>query len=118
MLGRTVYYRNIAQWFFSPSKGQPSLLASHVVVARWIKTLIATKREPPTVSIKNSRHAAIQLTEDVDSMDCTEEMQNLYDAAAFLRKSINNSKKWVFTRSLNNVSNEHLPDEISSFFDG
>lgn len=113
-----MYYRNIAQWFFSPSKGQPSLLASHVVVARWIKTLIATKREPPTVSIKNSRHAAIQLTEDVDSMDCAEEMQNLYDAAAFLRKSINNSKKWVYSRSLNNVSNEHLPDEISSFFDG
>lgn len=49
-------------------------------------------------------------------MDCTEEMKTLYDAAACLRKSINNSRKWVFTGPLDDVSNEQLPDELYSFF--
>ena len=40
----------------------------------------------------------------------------MYDAAACLRKSINNSKKWVFTGPLDDVSNEQLPDKLYSFF--
>ena len=43
--------------------------------------------ESEKVSIKKSRwYAAIQLTEDGNSMDCSEEMKTLYDAAACLRK--------------------------------
>ena len=72
--------------------------------------------ESERVTIVVTRDAAIQLSEDKNTTDCTEEMKTLYDAAALLRKSINKCKKWVFTGSLEDVGNDNLPEELYSFF--
>lgn len=43
-------------------------------------------------------------------------MKTLYDAALYLRKSINKSKKWVFEGSLETLSKDHFPEELYCFF--
>ena len=72
--------------------------------------------ESERLTIKVTRDAAIQLSEDKNTTDCTEEMKTLYDAAALVRKPINKCKKWVFTGSLEDVGNDNLPEELYSFF--
>lgn len=73
------------------------------------------------VTIKSARDFAVQLSEDcheskenVDE-DCEEEMKTLFDAASILRKSINKCKTWQFTGSFNDISKEHIPEELTSF---
>lgn len=70
--------------------------------------------ESERVTIKQTRDAAVQLSEH-DS-DVSDDMKTLYDAALFLRKSINKSKNWVFQGSLENLSSEHYPQELYCFF--
>lgn len=43
-------------------------------------------------------------------------MKTLFDPAAVLRKAIRKCKKWKFTGSLENISDENLPMELYSFF--
>lgn len=70
--------------------------------------------ESDRVSIKRTRDIAIQQSED-SSSDCEEEMRTIFVAAALLRKSINQCKSWVFTGSFEDLSSEHLPQELYSF---
>lgn len=77
--------------------------------------------EPERVSIKKTRDAAIQMAEeqpiDTDSntdLDTDFEMKTLFDAAAIIRKSINNCKKWKLTGSLETP--DDLPPELYSFY--
>ena len=71
--------------------------------------------ESERVSIKESRDAAIQLSENADE-DCTSNMKTLYDASVLLRKSINKCKKWVFTGSLETLSKDNCPEELYCFY--
>lgn len=43
-------------------------------------------------------------------------MKTLFDAAVVLRKAIRKCKKWKFTGSLENISDQNLPMELYSFF--
>ena len=43
-------------------------------------------------------------------------MKTLFDAAAVFRKAIRKCKKWKFTGSLENISDQNLPMELYSFF--
>lgn len=71
--------------------------------------------ESERVSAKKGRDRAIQKTEDQDDMK-DDEMKTLFDAAALIRKSIRKCKKWLFTGSLDNITDEHVPMELFSFF--
>ena len=51
--------------------------------------------ESERVTIRITRDATIQLSEDKNTTDCTEEMKTLFNAAARLRKSINKCEEWV-----------------------
>ena len=48
--------------------------------------------------------------------DVQDDMKTLYDAAFYLRKAINKSKKWVFEGSLETLSKDHFPEELYCFF--
>ena len=71
--------------------------------------------ESERVSIKSTRDTAIQMAEDHSAQRDTE-MKTLFDAAAVLRKAIRKCKKWKFTGSLENISDQNLPMELYSFF--
>ena len=71
--------------------------------------------ESERLTIKKTRDAAVQLSEEV-TLERSEEIKILYDAAAILRKCINKSNKWVFTGSLDSTSDENLPEELYCFF--
>ena len=43
-------------------------------------------------------------------------MKTLFDAAAIIRKSITKCRKWKFTGSLENMSDENVPAELFSFY--
>ena len=70
--------------------------------------------EPERVTIKSTRDFAIQQSED-NPYDSDQEMKILFDAARFLRRSINNCQNWVFTRSFQDLNSNHLPEELYSF---
>ena len=69
--------------------------------------------EPERVSVKTGHDKAIQKAEDQDSMIY---IKILFDAAAIIRKSIKDCKKWVFTGSLDDITDENIPLEPFSFF--
>ena len=69
--------------------------------------------ESERVCIKETRDAAIQLSEDV--RDVRDDMKTLYDAVLLLRKAINKSKKWVFDGSLKTFSKDNFPEELYCF---
>lgn len=71
--------------------------------------------ESERVSIKSTRDTVIQMAEDNSAQRDTE-MKTLFDAAAVLRKAIRKCKKWKFTGSLENISDQNLPMELYSFF--
>lgn len=48
--------------------------------------------------------------------DVNDATKTLYDAVLYLRKCINQSKKWVFEGSLEGVSKDHYPEELYCFF--
>ena len=48
--------------------------------------------------------------------DVNDARKTLYDAVLYLRKCINQSKKWVFEGSLEGVSKDHYPEELYCFF--
>ena len=70
--------------------------------------------EPERASIKCTRDAAIQLTENRTDAD----MKALYDAASVLRRAISKAHHWSFSGSLFDVEEGHLPNytELYSFF--
>jgi len=70
--------------------------------------------ESERVKIKETRDAAIQLSEDV--RDMRDDMKTLYDAALLLRKAINRSTKWVFDGSLDTISKDNFPEEMYCFY--
>ncbi|KAJ7376347.1 hypothetical protein OS493_035090 [Desmophyllum pertusum] len=72
--------------------------------------------ESERVTIKETRDAAVQLSELEQERDVTDDMNTLYNAALNLRKSINKSKKWVFEGSLETLSKENYPEELYCFF--
>ena len=66
--------------------------------------------ESERVTIKATRDAAVQLSnQESDVNDAT---KTLYYAALYLRKCINQSKKWVFEGSLEGLSKDHYPEEL------
>ena len=70
--------------------------------------------ESERVTIKGTRDAAVQLTEQ--ESDVQDDMNTLFNAALRLRKSISKSKKWVFGGSLDTLSKDHFPEELYCFF--
>ena len=70
--------------------------------------------ESERVTIKGTRDAAVQLTEQ--ESDVQDDMNTLFNAALRLRKSISKSKKWVFGGSLETLSKDHFPEELYCFF--
>ena len=70
--------------------------------------------ESERVTIKSTRDVAIQQSEE-NADDADQEMRILFDAAKFLRKSINKCKKWVFAGSFHDLNSNHLPQELLSF---
>ena len=71
--------------------------------------------ESERVSIKRTRDEAIQMTED-QTANIDSDMKTLFDAAAIIRKSITKCRKWKFTGSLENMSDENVPAELFSFY--
>ena len=67
------------------------------------------------MSVKEARDAAIRLSEEAYPKG-SEQIKTLYDAAVLLRSCINRCKNWVFTSSLDNISDEHIPPELYCFF--
>ncbi|XP_073237151.1 uncharacterized protein [Porites lutea] len=43
-------------------------------------------------------------------------MKTLFHAASILRKAINRSEKWVFSGSLDTMTHDHCPEELTCFF--
>ena len=43
-------------------------------------------------------------------------MKTLFGAASILRKAINRSEKWVFSGSLDTMTDDHCPEELTCFF--
>ena len=70
--------------------------------------------ESERVTIKGTRDAAVQLTEQ--ESDVQDDMNTLFNAALRLRKSISKSKKWVFGGSLETLSKDHFSEELHCFF--
>lgn len=70
--------------------------------------------EPERVSVKQCRDAAIHIVES--TADSDESMKTLFDAASILRKAINRSEKWVFSGSLDTMTHDHCPEELTCFF--
>ena len=70
--------------------------------------------ESERVTIKGTRDAAVQLTEQ--ESDVQDDMNTLFNAALRLRKSISKSKKWVFGGSLETLSKDHFSEELYCFF--
>ena len=70
--------------------------------------------EPDRVSIKKTRDVAIQLTEEAGDSDSA--IRTLYAAASLLRKTMKKCKSWEFTGSLDDITEEHMPKELYSFF--
>ncbi|EDO31466.1 predicted protein [Nematostella vectensis] len=71
--------------------------------------------EPERVSVKIGRDQAIQIAEEQNEID-DDEMKTLFDAAALIRKSIKKCKKWKFTGSFEDITDENVPRELVSFF--
>ncbi|XP_048583519.1 uncharacterized protein LOC5522137 [Nematostella vectensis] len=71
--------------------------------------------EPERVSVKIGRDQAIQIAEEQNEID-DDEMKTLFDAAALIRKSIKKCKKWEFTGSFEDITDENVPRELVSFF--
>ena len=67
------------------------------------------------MSVKEARDAAIRLSEEAYPKS-SEQIKTLYDAAVLLRSCINRCKNWLFTGSLDNISDEHIPPELYCFF--
>ena len=55
------------------------------------------------------------MTED-QTAKIDSDMKTLFDAAAIIRKSITKCRKWKFTGSLENMSDENVPAELFSFY--
>ena len=55
------------------------------------------------------------MTED-QTANIDSDMKTLFDAAAIIRKSITKCRKWKFTGSLENMSDENVPAELFSFY--
>ncbi|CAH3136345.1 unnamed protein product, partial [Porites lobata] len=70
--------------------------------------------EPERVSVKQCRDTAIHIVES--TADSDESMKTLFDAASILRKAINRSEKWVFSGSLDTMTHDHCPEELTCFF--
>ena len=70
--------------------------------------------EPERVNVKQFRDAAIHIVES--TADSDESMKTLFDAASILRKAINRSEKWVFSGSLDTMTHDHCPEELTCFF--
>ena len=70
--------------------------------------------ESERVTIKETRDEAIQLSENAKAK-CNEEMKVLFDAAATLRKAIHKSKRWEFAGTLEDVSDDVVPEELYWF---
>ena len=71
-------------------------------------------KESERVTIKETRDEAIQLSENTKAK-CNEEMKVLFDAAATLRKAIHKSKRWEFAGTLEDVSDDVVPEELYWF---
>ena len=59
--------------------------------------------------------SAIQLV-DADTINLDANMKTLYDAASVLRKALGKIEMWEFTGSLTDVTENHLPKGVNSFF--
>ena len=70
--------------------------------------------ESERVSVK-TRDEAIQMTED-QTANVDSDMKTLFDAATIISKSITNCRKWKFTGSLENLSDENVPGELFNFY--
>lgn len=71
--------------------------------------------ESDRVSIKKTRDIAIQLAEETEA-DSDSTIKTLYAAASLLRKAMKRCKSWEFTGSLDDITDEHMPKELYSFF--
>lgn len=67
------------------------------------------------VTLKKGRDSAVQLLVN-SSESCSKDMKILYDAAAILRKSISQLRRWSFQGSFNDTTDEHIPKDLSIFF--
>lgn len=72
--------------------------------------------ESERVTVKKTRDAVVQLSEELNQEDVGEDMKTLYNAAMYLRKVINKTKRWVFEGSLDTLSKENYPEEFYCFF--
>ena len=70
--------------------------------------------EPERVSVKQCRDAAIHIVES--TADGDDSMKTLFDTASISRKAINRSEKWVFSGSLDTMTHDHCPEELTHFF--
>lgn len=71
--------------------------------------------EPERVTIKRTKDAAINLLEESDTrLDAT--MTVLYNAASLLRKALGKVKKWKFTGTFSDVTEDHVPMELYAFY--
>lgn len=70
--------------------------------------------ESKRVTIKETRDEAIQSSENAKAK-CNEEMKVLFDAATTLRKAIHKSKRWEFAGTLEDVSDDVVPEELYRF---
>ena len=71
--------------------------------------------EVDCVILKQTKESTLKYKEDPD-VDINNEMKILYNAASILRKAIGNAEKWKFSGSFSDVSEEHVPQQLYSFF--
>ena len=71
--------------------------------------------ESERITTKKTRDAAIQLVEN-NQVDTDADILKLYDAASVFSKSISKCESWVFTGSLEGITEEHLPKELYRLF--
>ncbi|RXM92640.1 hypothetical protein EOD39_19920 [Acipenser ruthenus] len=93
-----------------------SILSASNVVNREcsrIKLKQLKQTEIPDVEFHKPTH--VQLVEE-SNVDSDTDMKGLYNAASVLRKAISKAIKWTFGGSLTNVTDEHLPKVLYSFY--
>lgn len=69
--------------------------------------------EPDKVTNKKIRDSAVA---QMKARDTNDGLKELFEAASILRKAIGRSNVWTFNGSLNDVTENNVPNELYSFF--
>ena len=72
------------------------------------------QNKPQFITFKETRDEAVDHFEEEKIIP--KEMKHVYEAASVLRKSILNAPKWIFEETFHDITEEHVPQIVTTFF--